>query len=297
MKRIRKGLCLLLLAAALLAAGISPAAAQSAGAAVQVLPDALQMAPGEEREVAIEVADVADLYGFDLSVRFDPAVLQVVDADENRRGTQVAQGTFLDAGMIAANSADNTTGEITFVMTQLNPSTPKSGGGALVVIRFRALKAGGSTIGIDEALLSTATGKPIDATVKHGSVTVLSATQQVAQPTPTAMPVEEDSQYIPTAAPTTAVPTAAGTAPEPGATPTPLQAEPTLEATQAAGGLRINTPRAVVTSTVPAPLTPTAGAQPTSAPDAADSTKLYWLGGIGALILAALIAWAIRKRA
>jgi hypothetical protein len=118
--------------------------AQAQTATVRVMPALIQINPGQTAELAIEVVDVQNLYGFDLQLAFNPGVMEVVDANPNQSGVQVIQGDFMDQGFEAVNEVDNTTGTLRFVMTQLNPSQPKSGTGMLVRLQLRGL-SGGST--------------------------------------------------------------------------------------------------------------------------------------------------------
>lgn len=299
MIRFYKALGWIFLMAALFGTGVLPAAAQTTSTSVGFSPDTLQLAIGEIREVVVEIRDVADLYGFDLTVKFDSTVLEIQDAVPRITGTQVAQGIFLDPGLIAANSVDNLSGKVHFVMTQTNPSAPKSGSGVLVVLKVKALKAGSTTLSVDPVLLSSAAGQPIIASVVNGTVDVLAATPQVAQPTPTPLPVQDDSQYIPTAAPTTPVTPTVTSAAAPTQAAVLPSATPILAAssTPAAGTFRINTPRAVITSTPLSLATPTAAAQPTSLPEStAGSKPALWMGGIGGVGLIALSVWMVGKR-
>ncbi len=76
----------------------------------------------------------------DVSYHFDPERFQVVDADPARPGVQVAAGDFLpEPRFIAANSADNATGEIRFAATALRPAAGVSGSGVLAWVTLRVI--------------------------------------------------------------------------------------------------------------------------------------------------------------
>ena len=94
--------------------------------------------------VTLIVADVTDLYGADVQLRYDPSKLQVEDANPRLEGIQIAPGPFLaaDERFIVTNKVDATAGLITFVVTLLNPAPPVSGEGVLATIAFRILGDG-----------------------------------------------------------------------------------------------------------------------------------------------------------
>ena len=105
----------------------SPASAQTS-AQVGIF-QAYEIQPGARVEIPIEIRNVQDLYAVDLEIHFDPRILTFEDADPQMDGIQPALGTFLDAGMVLYNTVDPEAGIIRFVMTQVNPSEPKSGRG------------------------------------------------------------------------------------------------------------------------------------------------------------------------
>ena len=101
----------------------------------------LELSVGQSVPLPVRVADVQDLYGFEMHLRFDPAIVQVADSDPNSSGVQVATGDFLSADFVVQNRADNQAGTIDFAVTQLNPSEPKSGSGTLFTVYFQGIAA------------------------------------------------------------------------------------------------------------------------------------------------------------
>ena len=285
MKKFCKGLLAISLAFGLLCAFLQPAAAQQAGSAVvQINPAQRTMAAGETAEITVAVSNVTDLYGFDVLLKYDPQVLEVQDMDPNKKGIQVAQGVFLDAGLVAINSVDPVQGEIHFVMTQINPSTPKSGTGALVVVRFKAVKAGASSaLALEQAQLASRLGEDIPAQTTDGAIQVAGSSTQVPQVTATSIPVQDGGEYIPTLDPTEMFqPTSTRIKP----TVTPE----TITGTAAAGSsdeqkVEITSGQAGVPGEQS---TSTPLAHPNTIPDAGtkengagDSSPWYWIGGVG----------------
>lgn len=198
----------LVLLAALCAA--TPAMAQQ-GAQVGVFAD-LEIPLNARVEVPVEVRDVTELYAVDLTIRFDPAVLQVEDADPNRAGVQPGLATFLDAGMTLFNEVDNATGTVRFVMSQINPSEGKSGSGNLLVLYFVGKQAGTSLVTVEKVEASNRLGEAIAVSGVDAEIVVREGAPEVVA---TPIPVQDPTQIIlietlmPTPTPTaTALPTA-----------------------------------------------------------------------------------------
>lgn len=243
---------------------------------VRVAPAVVQVGTSATVDVAIEVVDVQELYGFDVTVTFDPQVVEVVDADPAAPGLQVAQGTFLDSGFAVINTADNTEGNAHLVMTQLNPSLPKSGTGALVVIRLRGKQAGtGSALTVENPQLARRDGLLIAATGLAGRVQVVAGAATTQAPIPTqgaGTPMAEATPEAPAqpAATATGSDVVAATATiEPATAPDTPTAEPTTPPATAAQTVAsatlapTDTPPA--TQTDPAAQAPAATAEPAGA--------------------------------
>jgi hypothetical protein len=89
---------------------------------------------GKTAVFSVTVADVTNLYGYDVQMTVDtPASVQFTDADSARPGTNLALGTFLDIDHQFApfNTINPVTGKIQVVLTVINPGPPSSGGGQL----------------------------------------------------------------------------------------------------------------------------------------------------------------------
>ena len=157
--------------------------------------------PDRRIEVPVEIRDVENLYGIDIEITFDPAILQVEDADPNIPGVQPALGTFLDAGLTVFNEVDNEEGIVRFVMTQVNPAEPKSGDGIVLVLYFFSQAEGESDLTVSFVELAQRTGEGIEVEGVDGLLTVSSASEEKES---TAIPVQDPTQIIviPTQAPT-----------------------------------------------------------------------------------------------
>ena len=175
---------------------------------VRLAPATVEVPLGRTADVAVEVVDVQDLYGVDLALTFNPNVVEVVDADPGQAGVQMALGTFLDSGFVVLNAADNVTGTVRFAMTQLNPSLPKSGTGALMVIRLRGKQvSGGTPLTLTSAQLARRDGTGLSTNLISGQVSVVAAAGSA--PTGTPIPTQGPGTLMPTSTPPSIPATAA----------------------------------------------------------------------------------------
>jgi hypothetical protein len=211
-------------------------------AVVRAVPETVQVPEDGQVNVIIEIQEIEALYAFDLLLTFDPDVIQVVDADPDLDGVQIHYGLFLDPGFVLRNEANNQTGTINFALTQLSPSSPKSGSGNLVVITFQGLASGSSSsLTIEETKFVRQDGSSIEVSTQQGEIQVVGTatpgptntpvlTQDPGTPLPTAPPATNTSQPSPTpeVEQVTNTPTATGTATLTGtASPVPTTALPT----------------------------------------------------------------------
>jgi hypothetical protein len=141
-------------------------------AQVGLEPSELTLSPGSTGVMTISVSGASGLYGAEAHLTFDPSVVEVVDADGSKPGVQVALGDLLSPDFVAVNSADNGLGTVDLALTQLSPTPPSDGEGALAMITFRGVATGTSTIEFDSAILADPDGEPIAADVHGGTVNV-----------------------------------------------------------------------------------------------------------------------------
>ena len=151
----------------------------------------LEVPLGQSMPLPVSVADIQDLYGIEFYLRFDPAVVQVTDADPSTNGVQVAEGDFLSADFVARNEVDNQAGTIDYAVMQVNPNEPRSGGGTLLTIRFQGVGAGRtSQLEVEAIVLTTRDGDVIPVTVTDEEIRVKDAPVigDTATPSPTSGP-------------------------------------------------------------------------------------------------------------
>lgn len=225
-------LCILLLCGLLWPAW--PALAQT-GTVIRLDPAPAAIGEGQTAAVAVRIEDVSDLYGFDIRLSFDPAVVEVVDADPATPGVQIRPGDLLKLDFVAKNVVDNEQGMIWFALTQVNPSAPVSGSGDAFFVTFRAKQPGAaSPLAFTYTKLAAAGGVEIVASPEDSEIRVVKPEEAPATPTPApsqpqpavATPVHSATPRPPTATPkpaATVKPTGpvAGNTAAPEATPEP----------------------------------------------------------------------------
>jgi hypothetical protein len=122
-------------------------------------------APGQTLSFAIKT-DATGLYGAQFDLVFDPAVVQVVDADTGTEGVQIMSGDCPVADFIATNEASNASGKISYAASSLNPTPPCDGG---TVASFQFQVSGTAASGItpiqwESLILADNNGEQIPAT-------------------------------------------------------------------------------------------------------------------------------------
>ena len=112
--------------------------------------------------VDIFVEDVAGLYGADIRLTFDTTAAQVIDADPGMPGVQIQPlAGFLSPDLVVRREADNTTGLIWYAVTQLNPSPPATGSGALARVTFQPQSTAAFTMPVVNHQLAAGGGTPL----------------------------------------------------------------------------------------------------------------------------------------
>jgi hypothetical protein len=257
--------CVLIAGALLCAPAFADLSCAQEGTRVVLVPASATVGEGMTAAVEVRVENVQNLYGLDIRIAFDPAVVEVVDADPGRAGIQVRPGDLLSVDFLLRDTADNAAGTVWYALAQLNPSQPVTGSGTAFIIVFKGKQRGAtSPLTITYQQLADQTGTAITATAISGEIRVVEPAQ--APPTPTtAPPATQPTVQMPTPEPTQAQPTATLTAPPtataplptPEPTPQPPPAQPTPPAPAAtATEAPISTATQAATQTVPAAQSP-----------------------------------------
>jgi len=141
---------------------------------LSISPPAATMHVGEIITVTAVISDITALAGIDLELTFDPAIVEVVDANSTVNGVQISPGDCPIPGQTVENSADNSTGTISYSTATMAPNPACNGDGVVMSITFRGRAVGNSAIAFSSWDLSDANGLPISTnTPQDGSLTVL----------------------------------------------------------------------------------------------------------------------------
>jgi LysM repeat protein len=190
------------------------------GTTVVLSPASGEVAVGATTTVDIFVQDVTGLYGAEVHLTFNPALLEVVDADTTLGGVQIEVGTYLNPYFMAQNVVDQAAGKIDFAVSQGPSDQPVSGSGVIARVTFQGEAAGTSTISFDDVILGDIEGGEIAASTQNGSLTVTTQATPTETSTPEPSPTSTATS-TPGPTPTyTATPTV-GPTPTPTSTPTP----------------------------------------------------------------------------
>lgn len=130
----------------------------------------LEPVPGQEGAdsvtVAIRIENATHLYGVEVHLAFDPARLEVQDADPNKEGIQIQAGDFPNPDFVVQNQADNTKGTIDYAVTQLAPREAIDGSGVLATVMVKGKDT--SSLTFVEAKLANPDGQEIPSQTVDG---------------------------------------------------------------------------------------------------------------------------------
>jgi hypothetical protein len=226
------------------------------------VPASVSLDIGGEAWVSILINEVTDLYGADVRLAFNPAIIEILDAiPGDPISLQLGDMPYPD--FVMKNQADNTNGTIWYAVAQLYPREPASGSGFLAHIHLRAKNEGTTELTFTSHDLVTRDGLPIPHSV--GSCTIRVGPHE-ATATATGMPTKV---VTPLPTPTTGA-THTATAP-PTITPSPAMTPiptgtPTMTRTPEASHTPLFTPTPTRSPTVTATPQPWVTASPTATP-------------------------------
>jgi len=234
--------------------------AQDASARLTCRIEPAPLALNGQATLILEIANIQNLFGYELKMTYDASRVQVQDGDAEKAGInlQVAE-MFLSPDFVVVNSAEN--GTITLALTQLAPNGPKSGGGEVARATMTGIGAGFANFAFGDVVFSDNNGLAIPVTKEDCLVEIGEAGQPTptftATPVPTATPANTD---MPTQAATSSVSQqqsqAATATPMPQAatsTPVPMQTSTGPAVTTATPRPAETSTPSVVTITTPTP--------------------------------------------
>jgi len=146
-----------------------PASAQDVSRSAIVGVDDVTVSVGETFTVPVWIHGVSNLYGYDVRLPHDQAILQGVSVDH---GGWLIPGFVIRQGFYEWNGPGCGGYCAWYAMTQLRPALPVSGSGTLIFVTYRALQPGTVAL-VPWSQLSAAGGIPIYANTQTATVTVV----------------------------------------------------------------------------------------------------------------------------
>jgi hypothetical protein len=185
-------------------------------ATVSVSPKTSTASVGKTVTVAIQLSDVQNLYGFDVTLSYNNAVLQLTSSKLDLGTSSIPGGvlygdpvsTNIVAGGVYYNTSLSTSSDYELFATSENTAGntvgPFSGSGTIVTLTFTVLSSGQSPLTLNVQLASYAQpgsgepSEPISATAVSGSFTTTSSstspsTSQTPSTSPTSPPSSASS--------------------------------------------------------------------------------------------------------
>jgi hypothetical protein len=136
----------------------------------------LEPLPGQEGAgaiaMAIHIENATRLYGAEVHLAFDPARLEVQDADPDTEGVQIQAGDFPSPDFVVQNQADNVKGTIDYAATQLAPREAVDGSGVLATVTIKGKDKGTSSLTFVGAKLADPDGQEIPSQTVDGRVEI-----------------------------------------------------------------------------------------------------------------------------
>lgn len=139
---------------------------------IYVSPASLNVSVGQTVAVDIDVDNIADLYGYQFTLTFNPAVLAADSITEGALFADTNNNSFFLPGTI-----DNSTGNTGTTADTLLSPPGVNGPGVLAVVDFTALAAGASPFDLSNVML-------LDPSLTEISVTPVSGTADVVTAEP-----------------------------------------------------------------------------------------------------------------
>jgi hypothetical protein len=124
-------------------------------ARLSIQPPMIGVSENELFDLDIQLANVFRLKRASVYLKFDPAYLEVQDADSTKDGIQITQGPFPAGGYNYYNEVNNESGTILYGVLLFYGSA--DGTGTLASIKFKALQNGSTTVYFDLGTGTTVT--------------------------------------------------------------------------------------------------------------------------------------------
>jgi hypothetical protein len=127
-------------------------------------PTVIGLAPTQTFNVSLRIANVSDLYGFDVKLLWDPTVLEYVSHVSK---VAAAGGVLYSPVFTLKDEANDTAGRYWLASSSLSPAPPFNGDGTFAEITLRVKTVGVSVLEIVSDIADTV-GSPIDHERQNG---------------------------------------------------------------------------------------------------------------------------------
>ncbi len=126
--------------------------AQSSTTTVSVSPSNSAPAVGQTITVNVVISNVQSLYGIDLTLDWNTAVLQL-ESNQSFIGVETnSQGILHNPTLVVQDTASQQTGEYDLIATSENPAAAFSGSGTIGTLTFKVIAAGQSSLTVSSTL-------------------------------------------------------------------------------------------------------------------------------------------------
>ncbi|MEM7536066.1 MAG: SdrD B-like domain-containing protein [Chloroflexota bacterium] len=120
----------------------------------------------------VQIDNVVNLYGLQIELAFDPALVGIVDPFEFLPGIQILPGDFLPPEVTIQNIVDMDNGLINYAISLEGVQPGVSGSGLLAQVVFEGLISGTTPISLTHVVLSDPDSQSIAHTTRDGQLTV-----------------------------------------------------------------------------------------------------------------------------
>ncbi|MDI6735375.1 MAG: cohesin domain-containing protein [bacterium] len=146
---------------------------------LEIKPDSKIVTKGDEFVLDVWLKDVVNLAGLDVSINFNPNLLEVLDDMPGTPSVQITPGEFPPNKLVLYNVASNTLGYIDYSLGLVPATNTATGEGILARIRFKAKDKGTATISFAFdaqnnrwTVLKDGDNQPIPITTSGATVTI-----------------------------------------------------------------------------------------------------------------------------
>ena len=134
----------------------------------------IYITPNYEQKVSIQIKNACNLYGIEFLLKFDPEIIELLDADPLTSKIDLKSGGIIDPkkSICLNNKIDNSKGEAFYTISLLNPAPPVNKDGVIVDLIIKAKKTGNTDIVIKNAIIGINGGSTIVPEIKPMNLVV-----------------------------------------------------------------------------------------------------------------------------